>query len=151
MIDRRGIDANRALNEVLAILEQSLPMYLRFAPPWVGNGEQRTRLAWESVVADRETAIAKLSALLDSRRHTIDHGEFPMDFTSLHDLSLDFLVQQLIEHERRDVDAIATRLSRLSSDPEGQALAGEILVNARHHLESLESSRSAKSPNGAAG
>jgi hypothetical protein len=138
MIRHSAIESNRALNEVLLILEQSLPMYLRYARPWIDNGDKKAGTALASIVTDSGQCITRLAALLDGRRHTIDHGEFPMAFTSMHDLSLHYLVPQLAAHQRRDVDAIANRLTRLNADPEGRDLVEDILVKARHHVESLE-------------
>jgi hypothetical protein len=131
--------SNQALNEVLVILDRSLPMYLSDATPWVAYGKEEAKQVLDRIVADDREHVALLTTLLDARRHTIDRGEFPMDFTSLHDLSLGFLIKELIEHQRRDAHAIESRLGRLAGDPEGNALTTKILASARRHLESLES------------
>jgi hypothetical protein len=90
------------------------------------------------VVADNQEGVARLTALLDSRRYTIDFGEFPMDFTSLHDVSLDYLVTQLGEDQRREVQLFESSLARLTDDPEGREVVAEILTRSRRHLQSLE-------------
>ncbi|MEX2138637.1 MAG: hypothetical protein WD894_05210 [Pirellulales bacterium] len=131
-------DPNQALNQVLITLHRSLPMYISFADPWVAYGNEEPRRVLNRLVADKQEYVGRLTTLLDSRRYTIDFGEFPMDFTSLHDVSLDFLLKQLIEHQRREVEAIENRLGRLARDAEGGALVGEILTNSRRHLQSLE-------------
>ena len=132
-------DSNQALNQVLITLHRSLAAYLSFADPWVAYNNEEPRRVVTRIVADKEQFVTRLTALLDSRRHTIDSGEFPMEFTSLHDVSLAYLVNQLIEHQRRDVQTIEAALGKLSSDAEGRTLVEEILASARRNLHSLES------------
>jgi hypothetical protein len=131
-------DSNQVLNNVLVTLHRSLAAYLSFADPWVAYGNEEPQRILTRIVADKEQFVARLTALLDARRHTIDFGEFPMEFTSLHDVSLAYVVNQLIEHQRRDVQTIEACLGRLASDVEGRALVEEILASSRRHLQSLE-------------
>jgi hypothetical protein len=105
----------------------------------VAYGNEEPRRILTRMVADKEQFATRLTALLDSRRHTIDFGEFPMEFTSLHDVSLEYLLSQLIEHQRRDVQAIEAALGQLTSDVDGRALVEEVLASSRRHLHSLES------------
>ena len=130
--------SNQALNQVLITLHRSLPMYLGFADPWVAYGNEEPRRVLDRMLADNQQYVARLTALLDARRYTIDFGEFPMDFTSLHDVSLEYLLKQLIEQQRRDLRVLETCLSRLTGDAEGRALVEEILASSRRHLHSLE-------------
>lgn len=132
------IDPNPLLNEVLVILHRSLPMYLGHAAPWVAYGDEQAQQTLERLVADQKEYVGRLSALLVQRRQTIELGEFPMTFTDLHDLALEFLIKRLIAHQRRDVQAIEACVPRLAGDVEGQVLVEEILGNARGHLEMLE-------------
>jgi hypothetical protein len=131
--------ANQALNRLLILLSRSLPMYLGDAAPWVSYNGDATRDALENLVIDLKRYIEQLTRLLNDRRQTIDPGEFPMTFTDLHDLSLDFLLKRLVEHQRRNVQAIEQCVLQLRDDAQGLALAEEILSNARGHLETLES------------
>jgi hypothetical protein len=131
-------DSNQVLNNVLVTLHRSLAAYLSFADPWVAYGNEEPRRILTRIVADKEQFVARLTALLDARRHTIDFGEFPMEFTSLHDVSLEYLLSQLIEHQRRDVQTIESALAQLAGDTEGRSLVEEILASSRRHLQSLE-------------
>jgi hypothetical protein len=130
---------NRTLNEGLVIVYRSLPMYLGHAAPWVAYGDERAQQVLDRIVADQKAFVHRLSALLDERRHTTDLGEFPMNFTDLHDLSLTFLVKRLISYQKRDIEALESCARRLADDAEGQSLVEEIIDAARGHLESLES------------
>ena len=116
-----------------------MPMYLSHAAPWVSYNGDGTREALDSLVADQKRNIERLTQLLQDRRHTIDPGEFPMTFTDLHDLSLGFLLNRLVEHQRNDVQAIQRFVGQLHGDVEGLDLAEDILTDARGHLQKLES------------
>jgi hypothetical protein len=138
MLRRSDPDSNYILNEVLVALHRSLPLYLSFAEPWVAFGNEEPRRVLTAMVAEKREGVARLTALLDARRYAIGFGEFPMDFTSLHDLSLDFLLQQLLEDQKREVLLIESCLDQLTEDAEGRALVADILASERRHLQSLE-------------
>ncbi len=61
-----------------------------------------------------------------------------MTFTDTHDLSLDYLVNELVDYQRQDIAAIEKCVADLNADGNGRALAEEVLGNARGHLESLK-------------
>ena len=145
MLNRTDNAANLALNEILVILHRSLPVYLSDAAPWVAYGNEESHRVLARIIEEKEGQVHRLTELLDARRYTIDRGEFPMDFTSLHDVSLEFLIKQLIHDQRQEVQGIETRERRLAGDREGRVLAAETLETARRHLRWLETLESAES------
>jgi hypothetical protein len=130
--------ANLALNEILVILHRSLPVYLSHAAPWVAYGNEEAHRVLARIVAEKEDHVHRLTELLDARRYTIDRGEFPMDYTSLHDVSLDYLLNELIGGQRQEVQRIDDCERRLAGDREGRVLAAEVLDTAQRHLRWLE-------------
>ena len=60
-----------------------------------------------------------------------------MEFLDLHFLSLDFLLQRLIENQQQEVDAIARLAAELDGDPVANDLTQEALGAAKGYLESL--------------
>jgi hypothetical protein len=132
-------NTNLALNELVVILNRSLPMYLSHAAPWVAYGHQEAQQTLDLLVADARHYATRISELLVARRHTVDLGEFPMAFTSLHDVSLDFLIEHLIAHQKRDLYRIEAITNRLSGDPEARAVAHEVLTNGQSHLKAIQS------------
>jgi len=144
MPSRTDNAANLALNEILVILHRSLPVYLSDAAPWVAHGDEESHRVLARIVEEKEGQVHRLTELLDSRRYTIDRGEFPMDYTSLHDVSLDFLIKQLTRDQRQEVLKIEACERRLAGDREGRSLAAEILDAAQRHLRWLETLESAE-------
>lgn len=141
-------DSSDALNRLLIIIYRSLPMYLSDAVPWMHSGDEKAKHVLNHIVADYRTYAGRITDLLLSRRQRIAFGDFPMVFTDTHDLSLDYLVSELIAYQKQDVAALEKCAADLKNDPSAHALAEEVLGNARGHLESLLELR--KQPAGAA-
>jgi hypothetical protein len=61
-----------------------------------------------------------------------------MEFTSLHDVSIDYLVERLVACQKRDVEALQSCARRLAGDVTGNALVEDIVNASRRRLEALE-------------
>ncbi len=129
------------LNQLIALLYRSLPMYLRYASPWRSD---RTEPVWRTVeymLIDQEALVSRAAALVQELDGRVDTGEFPMEFTGMHDLALEFLLQRLIHYQRRDVERLAQLAQQAASggiDRRARDLVQEALGSARAHLEALE-------------
>jgi hypothetical protein len=132
------------LNRLLAIQYRSLPMYLTDACPWIHAGDEQAATTLANIVTDQQRMVQRIADLILDRRGAVDPGEFPMEFTDTHMLSLDFLLNELIHYQKQDVAAIEDCVRRLARDPVARALAEEALGSERAHLEALE--RLAKQP-----
>ncbi|HRX80376.1 MAG TPA: hypothetical protein P5307_14995, partial [Pirellulaceae bacterium] len=58
-------------------------------------------------------------------------------YTGYHDLSFDFLLNEIIKEQKEDIATIESVVSKLSLVPLAKALAEETLGAAKGHLESL--------------
>jgi hypothetical protein len=131
-------DTSAALNRLLMTLHRSLPMYLADAAPWTHHGDEGAKNVLCHIVADYQVYVGRITELLLSRRQLAGFGDYPMVFTDTHDLSLDYLIGELIFYQKQDIATIQGCALVLQSDPAGRTLAEEVLGNARGHLESLE-------------
>ena len=61
-----------------------------------------------------------------------------MEFTGYHDLSLDFLITKLIEHQQKDIADIQAVVDAAEEGTDVRAIAEECLGAAKGHLESLD-------------
>jgi hypothetical protein len=61
-----------------------------------------------------------------------------MEFTDSHFLSMDYLLTEMLRHQRRDVASIQRIAAQLADHPRARELAEETLGSERAHLESLE-------------
>ena len=113
-------------------------MYLADARPWTQRGDEAARDVLTQIAADQKAAVDRLGQLILEEGDSVDLGEYPIDFTGQHDLSLDYLLDCLIAHQREDVAAIDDCVQRLDHDPLAKAIAQETLGEAKGHLESLQ-------------
>lgn len=132
-------DPLQVLNDLLIILDRSLAMYVSQATPWVGPADERARQTLENLVTDQKFYVDRIGDILVKHRYVYDLGEFPMTYTDLHDLALDYLLKEITRYHRRDIQAIERCVQKLAGAGEAETLAQEVLGNAKGHLEVLES------------
>jgi len=126
------------LNRLLVLHVRSLPMYLSFAPPHRMHQNERAKAVLDQVVEDQKRTVDRLGTLILDSNGTIDYGEFPMSFTSLHDLSLPYLLKLLIERQQKTITASERLADGLNMAPYAQAAAREAVGEAKGHLDNLQ-------------
>ncbi len=131
-------DATEVLNRLFQIVTRSLPMYLAGADPWTKSSDEPATKALERIVADAKFYSSRLAEMILEYRGRIDQGDFPMEFTELNMLSLDYLVKELPQYLRSDLAEIQRCIDDLRDDIGARVLAEELLGNTRGHLETLE-------------
>ena len=126
------------LNRLYVLHQRSLVMYLHYAPPNQLAQHPRAAVTLAQMVADQTRTADKLATLILQSNGLVDPGEFPMAFTGLHDLSLDYLVKLLIERQVKHVAACERLASALNMAPYAQAAAREAVGEAKGHLDNLQ-------------
>jgi hypothetical protein len=125
------------LNRLLVLHVRSLPMYLSYAPPYQLGRHPQAKAVLDQIVDDQKRTIDRLGTLILDSGGTVDYGEFPMSFTSLHDLSLPYLLKLLVERQQKFVTACERLADALSMAPYAQAAAREAVGEAKGHLDNL--------------
>ena len=133
----RQIESSQRLMQLLLHHYRSLPIFLTEAVPWTHRGDEQATSVLLDIVAGQRDLSNRIAAELEQRGWPLDMGEYPMDFLDLHFLSLDFLLQRLVENQQREVDAIARLSAEVNEDPVAHDLAQEALGAAKGYLESL--------------
>lgn len=128
----------RALNRLVAIHNRSLARYLASARPWTRPGDEAAMTVLRLMAADQLKTVDRLAGLILELGGRVQMGEFPMDFTSLHDLNVDYLLQRVVAGHKRDIAAIEECVDELRLAPLARALAEESLGAAKGHLDSLQ-------------
>ncbi|HEY1601582.1 MAG TPA: ferritin-like domain-containing protein [Pirellulales bacterium] len=132
------VDSIDLLNRLFEIEHRSLLTYLTDACPWTHSGEEKATTALAHIAADQQAMTVRIAELIDSRGGRIDSGSFPMYFTDTNLLSLDFMLRELVKHQKHDIAEIVRIVAMLGADREARELAEEILGSERAHLEVLE-------------
>ena len=129
---------NEILNRLLVLHERSLPVYLSFAATEYIDKSPRIGQVFRHMASDHLRTVDRLGTLILDNHATVDHGKFPMSFTSLHDLSLAYLLKLLIERQQKSIAACERLADGLNMAPYAQAAAREIVGQAKGHLENLQ-------------
>ncbi len=133
-----AVDTIDVLNRLVVIHNRSLVSYLSYASPTWHRGDQEAQETLSLIVADQEQTVDKLGEMIVDMDGAVSYGAYPMAFTGYHDLSFDFLLDKLLERQRRDISEIETCVALLEAHPVAQAAAQEALGAAKAHLQSLE-------------
>ena len=126
------------LNRLLVLHMRSLQMYLGYAPPYELARHEKAKAVLDQIVEDHKRTVDRLGTLILESGGTIDYGEFPMSFTSLHDLSLSYLIKLMIERQQKQIVVCEKLANQLSMAPYAQAAAREVVGEAKGHLENLQ-------------
>ena len=131
-------DQVAVLNRLLHILCRSLPSYLADAKPWTDGQQEPIEQALSNLAADQQHYARRVAQAIVEYGSRPDPGRFPIYFTAINDVAIDFLLRKVIELQHRDLASIERCAAELAATPELHSLAEEILGNARGHLETLE-------------
>jgi len=126
------------LNRLLAVHCYSLPVYMSVAHPVLRRGDEKTAATIDQIAADQQQTAERIAEMIRELEGRLDSGTFPTRFTHLHDLRIDYLLDLLIEFQRRDVQSIEAFIDQLQDAPLARSVAEEALGAAKGHLESLE-------------
>jgi len=126
------------LNRLLTVEVRSLPMYVVDTHHLASHLGHPIADAVYAIAADQQEIAGRIVRLLDERGFAASPDGYPMAFTDTHDLSLEFLVSELIGYQRRDVATLERAVASLANDREARELAQHALGSAKAHLESLE-------------
>ncbi len=128
----------RQLNRLLTIEFRSLPMYLHDADPWASSSEDVTSDTLANIIADQMQMSQRIAGYIQELDEAPTPGEFPMEFTDLHFLSLDYLRNELLRHQQIAISELEECVAALADDRDARQLAEEALGMERAHLEALE-------------
>lgn len=126
------------LNRLLAIVCRSFPQYLRYSRPYIPAGREAILETLESIVTDQDIMAERIGQMIYQADELPRRGEFPMEFTDMHDLGIDFLINVAIEYQQQDIEAISELVGQLQFAPAAKSLAEETLGMAKAHLDSLK-------------
>jgi hypothetical protein len=134
------------LNRLLALHSRSLPSYLASARPYCRRGDERAREVLDHIFADHQLMVDQIATLIAEERGVPNLGTYPMEYTDLHDLAIDYVIGLVIAQQKKDIATIETCVAEIGDHARGRALALEALGAAKGHLESLEELMTSPAP-----
>ena len=139
-------DTINVLSRVLTILERSFPQYMNYARPYVPSGRENIMQTIRQIVAGQDALAERVTRQIFESGGLPDHGDFPIEFTDTHDLSIDFLLHEAIDCLKQDVADLEICVHEMRLAPAAQSLAAEAAGLTKGNLELLQ--KLATSPNG---
>ncbi len=134
-MDKRAV--HLALNQLLTVLERSLPTYLSYAAPWTRTGDQRAVEALQRIVTQQQQLANRVAELVLELGPT-NVGDYPVEYYDMHDLALDYLLRKLVEYQKRDIGKVERIVEKLQIHRPAAVVAEETLGMLRAQLETLE-------------
>ena len=125
------------LNRLLQLVYRSLPVYLEYAVPWHRHDDQEAVEALRHAAEDHQETAQRLARFIYDHDGAVDLGEFPLEFTDLHDLDMEYLLPLVVEAERRTIDEMEQIVQQLQS-PEAKTLAEEVLGAEKAHQDRFQ-------------
>ncbi len=125
------------VHRLFALHARSLATFLAAAPPWEAD-QQHHNLRVVSAIAGHQLATAdRLGEWLVEHRQAALLAPFPTRFASLHDLSADYLLPELLRQQDDLIAALDEALPRLRGSGPLEALVQEALGMAKAHRDML--------------
>lgn len=130
----------RQLNRLLAIHCSSLPMYMLDAGSWTSDAPKDGELlrAIDNIVVGHKNLAQKIATTIMDLGGVVNTPTFPMEFTDMNFLSLDFMAREVLTLQIRDLAEIEKIVWNVSSNADAKAVAQEALGEAKAHLELLD-------------
>ena len=127
-----------ALNRLLRLLCRSLPMYLNDAKPWSSADHSQARSALLRLIADQRSLGQRVAEAIVRHGGQPDPGPFPIEFAAFNDAGLPYLLREVLDRLRGDVEVIRRCADDLVAAPDTHALAEEVLGNTQGHIDLLQ-------------
>src|SRR5580658_8213217 len=128
----------RVLQNIVRRESRSLLQYIHESYPWITAGEKETLAKVGQIVQEEQAAAVALAGSLAKRRHRLPPylGPYPMSFTSINYVTLDYLVPLLIDYQKQGIADLERDLA-LIADVEMDREVQQILEMKRRHLQVL--------------
>jgi hypothetical protein len=134
MADQNVVDP---LNRLLALHSRSLPMYLASAQPWFPELDSDAERVLRHLADDQRMMVDQIGAVILDIGGLVQPSEFPMEFTDLHDLSIEYLLPLVAARQQEELGQMRQIAHQVRHHPTARAVAEEALGAAPAHLDNL--------------
>lgn len=126
------------IQECIRRTGRSLLQYIEESDPWISSPRDQEIVDKLYAMAAAEQSIAGELAELLARNQSYPKylGSYPMHFTTMNFLAVNRLLKLLTEHQKQDIDALASDIA-LVSEPEAKELLNRLLSEKKAHLQAI--------------
>lgn len=136
--DMDNAQTSQLVTQLIALHARSLPVYLADAAPFAATKHEHAKDVVNMIAADQMMTVDKLADYKVERNQAVSTGYFPIEFTGFHDLSINYLLSELVRRQESEISTIDAICDKLKDAPSIRPLAEESLGAAKGHLESLQ-------------
>jgi hypothetical protein len=129
--------SSERLNDLLIDVGRSLLQYVGESWPWTSEDEEGERATVERIVAEQRATVLELATLLDERAHRTTYGQYPSEYTSLHYVALDYLLDQLVDQQQSLAAELGAAADEAAGDDAVHAVIAAAAEQARRHAGEL--------------
>ena len=126
------------LNRLFGTIYRSLPVYLAEAHPWSTPTGQKAEELLARMAADHRMLAVRIAEAIRWQGGLVEFGEFPLEFTSLNDITVDFLLRKVYERILHQIRFLQRCVEDLSDSPSFQPLAEAALRLTLEHRAAIE-------------
>ena len=125
------------VNELLFATQRSLLQYTAEAYPWSSTSKD-LREPLLKLAHQQQQSVRKLVHWLDDEGETVENEMYPVDYTSLHYVSAEFLKKHLITNQTQIVELATVECSEEDAETAHHLFLAEILANEQSILDQLK-------------
>jgi hypothetical protein len=130
--------AQTLLQDILRRESRSVLLYVAEAYPWANASEEKALGDLRQIIDAESRAVAELGQFLVRQRVPLPFlPSYPVHFTTINFLALDYVLPRLADYERRSIADLERDLAALK-DPAARAAVEKLLALKRRHLPQLE-------------
>jgi len=134
-----AIAVHERLNDLLVNLGRSLLQYACEAGPWSSTADAGgVRTTLDRLAERQRKSVQRLAEHLDAEGFPVDFGIYPDEYTSLHYVSLKYLLSQLLQGQQALVAECEQTVRDVAHDAGARELLGEILAQEQATLAELQ-------------
>lgn len=138
MIYSKTLPVIDVLNQLLHLLSRGLSAYVVEINPWMQPGDESLRASLFNLADDRRLFASRTIHAISDNAGDPDPGPFPLEYTGLNDVSIEYLAGELVDSLSIDIEILEALSAQLNGMPDLHALTQEILGNTKAHVEILE-------------
>ncbi len=134
-----NVSTYSALNELLINMGRCLLQYVGECWPWTDPNTLGEQQRIEELVQQQQHQVASLADLLNAAEWTIDFGTYPTEYTDLHYVALDFLLNQVVQNQQGLAEQARTTRLVCQGHTEAETLLSEIQTLQASIAQSVQS------------
>ena len=130
--------ATQIISDVFISMNRSLLQYVGENSPWTAANDQDVQEQLQAIVCQQRKQISRVADFLNLRLDFIDAGRYPTEYTDMQYLSLNYLLDKLIEDQAGVLREIHAGTKVCGTDASARDLLSQLEVAVATTLGSLK-------------